>query len=212
MQFWGFSGFVPWGLSYGIFCSSRWNSSMMGPLAFCMDWNKGHIWASRGVTLFDCLSRNVLVLQLLSCPAHCLLLHGQHSSLIQQGVPPLVADLLRTFGDVFTEPTALPPWRVQDHSITLQPGVQLVFVLPYHYPFYQKAEIEKIVKELLHTGIIRPSHNPFSSPVLLVRKADDTWRMCMDYRALNKLTIKDKFHIPVVDELLDELWGSIFFF
>jgi len=122
-----------------------------------------------------------------------------------------VAALLRTFVDVFTEPIALPPRRPHDHSITLQPGAQPVSVRPYRYPFYQKAEIEKIVKELLHTGVIRPSHSPFSSPVLLVRKADGTWRMCMDYRALNKVTIKDKFPIPVVDELLDELWGSNFF-
>jgi hypothetical protein len=125
----------------------------------------------------------------------------------QQGVPPHVAALLKDFGDVFKEPTDLPPRRVQDHSITLQPGAQPVSIRPYRYPFY-----EKIVKELLHTGVIRPSHSPFSSLVLLVRKADGTWCMCMDYRALNKATIKDKFPIPVVDELLDELWGSIYFF
>jgi hypothetical protein len=152
-----------------------------------------------------------LVLQLLSCPAHCLSLHGQPSSPTQHGLPPPVAALLRTFGDVFAEPTALPPHRLQDHSIPLQPGAQPVSVHPYRYPFYQKAEIERIVKELLHMGVIRPNHSPFSSPVLLVRKANGTWRMCMDYRALNNVTIKDKFPIPVVDELLDELWGSKFF-
>jgi len=120
-------------------------------------------------------------------------------------------ELLCSYADVFQEPTDLPPHRTHDHSIPLQEGVQPVSVRPYRYPFYQKGEIEKIVKELLASGVIRPSTNPFSAPVLLVRKADGTWRMCMDYRSLNKVTIKDKFHVPVVDELLDELWGSNIF-
>jgi hypothetical protein len=122
-----------------------------------------------------------------------------------------VAEVLQGFVDVFKEPTGLPPRRVQDYFLTLQLRAQPVSIKPYRYPFYQKEEIKKIVKELLHTGVIRHSHSPFSSSVLLVRKADGTWRMCMDYRALNKVTIKDKFPISVVDELLDELWGSKIF-
>jgi len=105
----------------------------------------------------------------------------------------------------------LPPPRSHDHAIQLVPGSQPPNIRPYRYPCLQKNEIEKLVQELLDAGVIQPSVNPYSSLVILVCKKDGSWRMCVDFRALNKLTIKEKFPIPIINELLDELHGARYF-
>ena len=68
-----------------------------------------------------------------------------------------------------------------------------------------------MVNEMLDTGIIRDSNNSFASPVVLIKKKDGSWRLCVDYRQLNKLTIRDKFPIPLVEELFDELVRAVYF-
>ncbi|XP_023874530.2 uncharacterized protein LOC111987066 [Quercus suber] len=129
----------------------------------------------------------------------------------QVQIPEAIAALLKEYQAVFATPEGLPPLRDHEHLITLKEGAQAVSQRPYRYPYYQKNEIENIGRELLSVGFIRNSSSPFAPPVLLVRKADGSWRMCVDYRALNQETIKDKYPIPVIDELLDELFGATVF-
>jgi hypothetical protein len=113
---------------------------------------------------------------------------------------------------VFSTPQGLPPsCGVHDHSIPLVPGSLPPNIRPYRHPFSQKNEIERMVQELLNAGVIHPSMSPYSSPVVMVMKKEGSWHMCPNFRALNKLTIKDKFPIPVIDDLLDELSGAQFF-
>ncbi|KAL5576818.1 hypothetical protein UlMin_018517 [Ulmus minor] len=128
-----------------------------------------------------------------------------------QTIQPDMQTLIEAFTAIFEEPQQLPPVREIDHCIPLKDGTEPTNVRPYRYAYFQKAEIEKQVLDMLQLGLIRPSTSPFSSPVLLVKKKDDTWHFCTDYRALNSVTIKDRFPIPTVDDMLDELHGASYF-
>ena len=123
-----------------------------------------------------------------------------------------IKNLLGRHQQVFESiPPGRPPDRGFEHTIELEEGSKPMIIPPYHHHRRFKDEIEKEIKEFLAMGHIRPSSSPFASSVVLVLKKDGTMRMCIDYRALNKKTIKNRYPIPRIDELLDELHGAVFF-
>ncbi len=130
---------------------------------------------------------------------------------MKSSISPDLKNILENNSKVFETPKGLPPICDHDHAIHLIPRSVPPNITPYRYPHAQTSEIECMVAEMLEVGIIQLSQSSFSASVLLVDKKDESWHMCPYYRELNKLTIKDKFPIHVIDELLDELHGAIYF-
>lgn len=117
--------------------------------------------------------------------------------------------LTEEYANIFQEPTTLPLFRDKyNHKIVLTKGTNPVNQRPYRYDVYQKDEIDKMVQELLKTGIVQPSSSSYDSPLVLVKKKDNTWRLCVDYRKLNNMTLKERFPIQLIDDLMDEMGGS----
>jgi hypothetical protein len=126
-------------------------------------------------------------------------------------LPTEIQSLVSQFSSLFEEPSSLPPSRPCDHEIPLIPGARPVNVRPYRYPPALKDEIEKQIAEMLAKGLIQHSSSLFSSPVLLVKKKDGSYRFCVDFRHLNALTLKSKYPVPIFNQLMDELAGASWF-
>jgi hypothetical protein len=124
---------------------------------------------------------------------------------------PDLQSLLHKYHSLFAIPQGLPPPKEYDHQIPLLPGAQPFRMRPYRYAPALKSEIEHQVAEMLKYGIVQHSQSEFSSSVILVKKKDDNYRLCVDYRHLNALTVKTRFLVPVIDEFLDELHGAAWF-
>ncbi|CAL9019851.1 unnamed protein product [Prunus brigantina] len=127
-----------------------------------------------------------------------------------QPVPRAVEAVLKEFADVMPKelPNTLPPRREVDHAIELEPGAKPPAKAPYRMAPPELEELRKQLKQLLDAGYIQPSKAPYGAPVLFQKKREGTLRLCIDYRALNKVTIKNKYPIPLIADLFDQLGGA----
>ncbi|GJW95402.1 ATP-binding cassette subfamily C member 8 [Tanacetum coccineum] len=128
-------------------------------------------------------------------------------------VPKVIEWVLKEFKDVMPKefPKKLSPRREVDHIIKLKMGSKPPAKAPYRMPPPELEELRKQLKELMDVGYIRPSKAPYGAPMLFQKKKDGSLRMCIDYRALNKVTIKNKYHIPLITDLFDQLGKARYF-
>ncbi|GJV06073.1 putative reverse transcriptase domain-containing protein [Tanacetum coccineum] len=118
---------------------------------------------------------------------------------------PIVQDFLEVFPE---DLPGIPPTRQVEFQIDLIPGAAPVARAPYRLAPSEMKELSDQLKELSDKGFIRPSSSPWGAPVLFVKKKDGSFRMCIDYRELNKLTVKNRYPLPRIDDLFDQLQGS----
>ena len=138
--------------------------------------------------------------------------HGktEQTSVSAVQLPNSVTRMLKSYGDIFPSelPNHPPPSRDVDHRIELEPGSKPASRPCYRLSFSELDELKKQLEDLLKKGLIRPSKSPWGAPILFVKKKTGEMRMCVDYRALNKVTIKNKYPLPRTDDMLDRLHGS----
>ncbi|KAL0560351.1 hypothetical protein IC582_000752 [Cucumis melo] len=120
--------------------------------------------------------------------------------------------VVRDYPDVFLEELpGLPPHREVEFAIELEPGTVPISRAPYRMAPPELKELKVQLQELLDKGFIRPSVSPWGAPVLFVKKKDGSMRLCIDYRELNKVTVKNKYPLPRIDDLFDQLQGATVF-
>ena len=119
--------------------------------------------------------------------------------------------IVQDFEDVFQNISGLLPPREIDFCIELAPGTALISKAPYRMAPTEMLELKKQVQELEDLSSVRPIASPWGAPVLFVKKKDGTLRLCIDYRELNKVTIKNKYPLPRIDNLFDQLQGATTF-
>ena len=117
--------------------------------------------------------------------------------------------VVREFPDVFPDDLpGLPPDREIDFQIELAPGTEPILRAPYRMAPAELKELKVQMEEMVNKGFVRPSTSPWGAPVLFVKKKDGSMRLCIDYRELNKVTIRNQYPLPRIDDLFDQLQGA----
>ena len=126
---------------------------------------------------------------------------------VRQGLdlPQVVCEYEDVFPD---ELSGLPPQRVVDFGIELHPSTSPIAMTPHRMAPVELQELRVQLQELLNKGFIKPSTSPWGAPVLFAKKKDKTLRLCIDYRQLNRVTIKNRYILPRIDDLFDQLRGA----
>jgi hypothetical protein len=120
--------------------------------------------------------------------------------------------VVKEFADVFREELpGMPPERELEFTIDLKPRTKPIARAPYRMSTLELQELKMQLKELLDMGLICPSVSPWGAPVIFIRKKDRSWRLCIDYRQLNKATIKNQYPLPRIDDLFDQMNGATVF-
>jgi len=120
--------------------------------------------------------------------------------------------VVQEFEDVFPDDlSGLPPEREIEFTIDVVPGTNPISMPPYRMAPAELKELREQLNDLLQKGYIRPSTSPWGAPVLFVKKKDGTMRLCIDYRQLNKVTVKNRYPLPRIDDLFDQLQGARYF-
>ncbi|GJP42041.1 hypothetical protein CLOM_g1638 [Closterium sp. NIES-68] len=157
-----------------------------------------------------------------------LLIFLKYIAKLCEAVPPDLADLIQKYPEIFPDdlPAGLPPSRPEDHRIELEPGAQPTVQRQFRLSQLELEELQQQLDYLLTKGFIRPSTSPYAAPILFTPKKNGGFRMCIDYRALNRITlrnfipyrllfititIKSRYPIPRADKLLDQLRGAKYF-
>lgn len=134
-----------------------------------------------------------------------------HTETFEHQRQQILTRVLHEYADVFSLPTSLPPSRSIDHRIELIPGSSPPCHATRRMSPLELEELRKQLDELLEKGYIVPSKSPYGAPILFVKKKDGTMRLCIDYRSLNDQTIKNKYPLPYIDEIFDQLRGAKYY-